>query len=245
MFMIKKSDKNGSHVGVMISFVIFVTFLIFVYAVLEPAINAQKGKESFSNFLELEITDKVSYDMTAGTVDLVNPLGPSCVKLSSGRTALGIGTNIITKEYSGTSLASYVSSSNANDLIIQGTSTSDNFLKIYYSPAFDSIETSASSCTVLNEGSGYNVGVTKTQKYIFEEKMIELIRNYDNYEDLRAELKIPEGIEFGYGITLSNGTSIETEREESSTDVYIKESPIQYVDAEGNILIGYLKIKVW
>ncbi len=29
------------------------------------------------------------------------------------------------------------------------------------------------------------------------------------------------------------------------TDVYIKETPIQYVDSNGNILIGYLKTKIW
>jgi hypothetical protein len=44
---------------------------------------------------------------------------------------------------------------------------------------------------------------------------------------------------------LSNGTTIETSEEEISTSVYIKERSIEYVDLEGNILMGYLKIKIW
>lgn len=234
-------NRRGSHVGVMVSFVIFVTFIIFVYAVLEPTINSQKDKKSILNFLELGIINNVSYEMTAGTISLTIPLGSGCIELDGGITALGIGTKIVAKDGSGATLNSYISSLDADDLRIQGTSTSENFLKVYYSEAFDEDERSSSSCTV----SGYNVGLTKTQEYVFETKIIELIGNYGNYETLKSELKIPEGTEFGYGITLSNGTLIETPGEESSTNIYIKETPIQYVDREGNILIGYLKTKIW
>jgi hypothetical protein len=58
-------------------------------------------------------------------------------------------------------------------------------------------------------------------------------------------LKIPEGVNFGYGIILSNGTSFETKGEELSTNIYMRERPIEYVDSNGNVLMGALKIKIW
>ena len=74
--------------------------------------------------------------------------------------------------------------------------------------------------------------------------MLDLIN--EDYETLKNNLKIPKGIEFGYGIKLSNGTTFETNREENlSTNIFIRETPIRYVDLEGNILIGVLKTKIW
>jgi hypothetical protein len=58
-------------------------------------------------------------------------------------------------------------------------------------------------------------------------------------------LKIPKGVRFGYGIRLSNGTTFETEGENVSTNVYIRETPIKYIDSKGNISLGFLKTKVW
>jgi uncharacterized membrane protein YcgQ (UPF0703/DUF1980 family) len=243
--MIKRGNKKGSHIGVMISFVIFVTFLLFMYAIIQPSISIQKDKEALSDFLKVKIINKVSYEMTAGTVSLESALGQSCVNLNGGITKLGIGTNVVVKDDSGATLNSYISSSGATDLKIQGKSTSNHLLKIYYSEAFNEAEINSLSCTALEEGEGYEIGLVKTQKYVFEKKMIELIGNYDDYAILKSELNLPEGTEFGYGIILSNGTTIETSAEEPPTNIYIKEIPIQYVDEEGNILAGYIKTKIW
>ncbi|MFH1503451.1 MAG: hypothetical protein ABIE36_02235 [Candidatus Diapherotrites archaeon] len=243
--MIKKEDKKGSHVGIMISFVIFVTFLIFVYAIIQPTITSQKDKESVLDFLELGVTDKISSDMTTGTVHLINSVNQNCIELDGIITALGIGDNIAVRNYLGNYLNSYLSSSDSNDLKIQRASTSDNLLKISYSEAFGEIGPSSLSCVRLTKGSGYNLGLTKTQKYIFETKMTELIEEYSNYNTLKSELNLPEGVDFGYGIILTNGTEIYTNEEEPSTNIYIKETPIFYVDRDGNIQMGYLKTKIW
>ena len=43
--MIKKiKSKKGSHVGVVVSFVIFVTFLIFLYTIIQPATVREKDR---------------------------------------------------------------------------------------------------------------------------------------------------------------------------------------------------------
>jgi len=217
-----------------------------MYSIVQPALNVQRDKESISSSLELGILKKLSYDMTTGTISLENTLGSGCVQLEDAITALGIGKNIVVKEGSGTILNSYISSSGENDILVQGTSSSGNLLKIGYSSILNEAETLSLTCTELQEGEGYTIGLVKTQKYLFEIKMIELIEEYHTqYEELKAELNILEGMEFGYGLVLSNGTIIETNGGEPTTNIYVQQTPIQYVNVEGNIVAGYIETKIW
>lgn len=223
-------NRKGSHVEVIISFIIFVTFIFFIFSIIEPSINTQKDKENTFDNIEFGIINKISSDMTTITVKFSSG-GSACVDLSD----LNIGNNIFVKDASGETVSS---SSDGNTLKINKGNPSDTFFKIYYSEEFD--ELTGSGCSLVN----YELGLTKTEKYIFETKMLDLIN--EDYETLKNNLKIPKGIEFGYGIKLSNGTTFETNREENlSTNIFIRETPIRYVDLEGNILIGVLKTKIW
>jgi hypothetical protein len=232
--MIKRGNKRGSHVDVIISFIIFVTFIFFLLAIIKPAMSTQTDKKNIFDNVELGITNKTSSDMTIITATLGSG-GNNCVSLNNLISDAGIGNNIIVKDALGRTVSSEIG---GNSLQITRTSTNDTFFKIYYSEEFDELGT-GSGCSSAN----YALGFTKTSKYIFEKKVLELIA--ENHETLKKELKVQEGVNFGYGIVLSNGTSLETNEENLSTNVYIRETPVEYVDLEGNILEGYLKTKIW
>jgi hypothetical protein len=243
--MIKRGNKRGSHVGVMISFALFVTFLLFLYALVQPIISSHRDKESLSTNLELAILNKISYDITVASIFLEDDIGSSCVKLNGAISGLGIGGNVAAEDNAGTMLSTYLPSAGSNDILVRGTSTSEDFIKICYSSVLDTAEISSLTCTELDEGTDYTIGLVKTQKYPFEAKIMDLMGEYSNYEILKNELNFPEGTEFGFGIILSNGTTIQTVRDEPSINIYIQDTPMQYVDLNGNIVMGYLKTKVW
>lgn len=227
-------NKRGSHVEVIISFIIFVTFIFFLFSVVEPSISTQKDKKNIFDNIELGIINRISSNMTIITANLASG-GSNCVDLTNLISNLGIEENIIVKDSSGEIVNS---DAHGNSLQISRESTSERFFKIYYSEEFDELDT-GSGCPERS----YDLGLTKTSKYIFETKFLDLMN--EDYEDLRTDLKIPEGVDFGYGIILSNGTTFETHKEELSTNVYIRETPIEYVDSDGNLLAGYLKTKIW
>lgn len=231
--MIKKRDKKGSHVEIIISFIIFVTFVIFLLSMLMPTVTTKKDKENAFEGIELKIMDKISSNVTVITVNLDN--GDDCVNLANIIDDLGIGDNIIVKDYSGENVDTY---SDGDSLRIDPTIASDTFFKIYYSEEFDSLD-SNSGCSEM----GYTLGLTKVKRYVHEEKILDLIDA--DHATLEQEFNIPESIEFGYGIILSNGTIFETNNQDVQTNIYIKETPIEYIDTEGNILEGYLRTKVW
>jgi hypothetical protein len=224
-------NKRGSHVEVIISFIIFVAFILFLFSILAPSIKMQKDKENIVDNIEFELINNVSSYMTTITVNF-DSAGIACVGLSD----LNIGNNIIVKDYLGGEVSS---SSDGTSLQINKGNPSETFFKIYYSEEFDKL--TGAGCIPT----AYELGLTKTDKYIFEKNVFNLIEQYSKYELLKDNLNIPQGVEFGYGIILSNGTTFETSMKNLSTNIYVTETPIKYIDLEGNILAGFLKTRIW
>ena len=63
-------NKRGSHVGIVLSFVIFVTFLAFLYTIIEPTIKIQQDKESLLNYLKIELMETFSADLTSTSITI-------------------------------------------------------------------------------------------------------------------------------------------------------------------------------
>ena len=60
-------NKRGSHVGVILSFAIFITFMVFLYFIIEPAIRIQGDKQNILDNLERELLEKFSANLTTYT----------------------------------------------------------------------------------------------------------------------------------------------------------------------------------
>ena len=68
----KKRNKLGSHVGMIISFVIFITFIVFLYTVVKPAITTGEDKQTILSALEMQILENISANLTTATVQIKN-----------------------------------------------------------------------------------------------------------------------------------------------------------------------------
>lgn len=244
--------KKGSHVGLVLSFVVFITFLIFLYSLIEPAIKTQKDKQSLLDYLEIELMKNFVENMTTATIQIDEEVkkGSDCVKLQ------GVAKDIIKEIFGGDEekLERLIFKNQSNDIlnysksgggIIVGTGEEyEGFLKIYYSdelepsPFFDGV-----GCDPIT---GISVGLIIEEKPLFGGIIEELIEQYNtDYESLKGNLNLPPGTEFGFSFTYSNGTIIGTEEKEVFTSVYAREIPIQYIDEEANIQCGFLNIRIW
>jgi len=239
----KRKLKRGSHVGLVLSFIIFIVFLVYLYAIIEPAIKVQKDKESFLNYLEVKLEKEFSSNLTTTTIKIEESINPvqNCFVIENIIGNIIEEPNLVIKGESEDILDYSISGDSLN--LETGTSFS-GFLKIYsseefeYSPSFD-----GQSCGSLTQVS---TGLVKTEKKIFESKIIESIAEYkSNYEDFKSELNTPEQSEFSFSFIYSNGTKIFTEESNLSTNVYVQKIPIQYIDKEANINSGFIDIKVW
>lgn len=246
-------NKRGSHIGVIISFVIFIGLIVFIYTILRPAVSSnQSGGGTLANQLKLSLESNMSGNLTE--ISVYADSTSDCVNLSDFVSYAGLESppHIIVKSKTGSDFSSNISSSNSNDLyVIKSSDPSSKFLYIYDSPEFNqTLSGTPGSCSNLAYGGGsgdYTIGQVKTNSYIFESSILKLIKDYDNnYYALRSYFGVTGGDNFGFNFIYDNGTSTETQSNIPSTaNVYSQYFTIEYVNVNGNIESGNLIIKVW
>jgi len=251
-------NKRGSHIGVILSFAIFILFIIFFYTTIQPAFSTSGRNQILLNYLNIKLTDKISTPLDTITIkinDIDGNINKDCVNLENFLDELDIhpvhsvATNKTRQKY-------IVNMSGSNIEITEPGSDSDfdvRFLKIYNSSAFD--ETSVydgnpeGDCITysISGSNNYTIGNIKTESMIFERKIKETLSDYiEDYDALKDDMGISNTDEFGFSFTYLNGTTIETEKEiPSSINVYVEEIPVIYMSEDLNQEIGYLRIRVW
>jgi len=243
-----QSNKRGSHVGMVLSFVIFITFLIFLYSILEPAAKTQKDKQALLDYLKIELTKRFSADITSVAISTREIVKEECVKLVNLTEEVEIDSHLIVKDEEGDISLAIISESDNKDLYIEKEAIEVVFFKIYNSEEFEELGVGTmEKCNNLRrKEKEYIVGLVRTDEYIFETKIIDLIDEYEtSYENLKNELNIPIGSEFGFSFTYTNKTVIGTGEKNVSTSIYAEEIPIQYIDREASVNSGFINIQVW
>jgi hypothetical protein len=225
--------KKGSHIGIVISFVIFMTFAVFLYTIAGPAIKTEKSDQSLIEYLEPKMIEKISSNLT--TI-YASSSGSDyyCFEILNYP---GAGFNTIAKTEKGTILDQDIS---GNNLYLETTET---FVKVFYSE--DSLKENtfdSGGCPSTNP----TIDFERTEKYISEAKAITLINDLKtDYKNSRVQFNFVASKDFGMGFVYNNGTEFETKSPDILTNIYVEKIPIQYFDNEANIKGGFLKIKVW
>lgn len=241
--MIKQ--KRGSHIGVIVSFAIFVTFLVFLYLILEPTVTTQRDKQYVLEHLKLNLISNTSSSIVATAINIsdVHP-NKNCVRLKDAVKKINNADKLIIKDDLENTINYNIS---GQHLIVETGLSFSGFLKLYYSDELErSPYTDVGGCDP-KEPDEYQIGFTKTYEKVFESKVGDLMESYaSDYENLKIELGVPEGTEFSFSLLNSDREVIvETEMPEVSTSIYSEEFPIQYLAEEGNIRFGFLIIRVW
>lgn len=239
--MIKK-NKRGSQVEIVISFVIFMTFIFFIYLITQPMLKSERKESSLEN-LASRLAEKSLANITSASVAI--SATQDCVDLDNFLNVVGNGNRVIVRSDDGTVLSSGVSGS---DLRVGRNGLS--FFKVYGSGEFAQETRTISGCQYLTQGSGYTLGLVKTTKNIFESKIIGLIGEYNtDYDSLKSELKIPEENDFDFSFTYSNGTEILTGNQgqvpTSTINIYSRNIPIIYTSKQAGFESGLLNVKIW
>ena len=241
-------NKKGSHVGMILSFALFITFVVFIYTIVNPTINTSESKKTLLNEIGLRLIDNMSSDFTTFSVNIDQNPSTACVILEGVIYYAEISpSTLIYDESHNAQEVYYNPATDFNNLRIVRTSSSDSFLKIYSSPEFDKVpEDSTTSCSTVSFESGYSIGSWTSGQYIFEKNLVDLVDYYNRYYDtLKSELKISPGNEFGFEFTLTNGTKLTAVSDLPTQNIYAEDIPIQYIDDDANIQSGFINVKVW
>src|SRR3990167_7822256 len=100
-------QKRGSHVGVVLSFVIFMTFIFFIYLIIQPALKTDK-KDNSLEFLARSLIENSSANLTSASISIAQQSSQNCVRLSGFFTATSIGNRFIVRNSSESVLQSQI-----------------------------------------------------------------------------------------------------------------------------------------
>ena len=248
-------DKRGSHVGMIISFVVFITFIVFLYTVIKPAVTTAEDKRTVLDYIEQKIEENTSAEFTEIGMIINTPpvddfgIPVLCARLDRFFVLAGISPccTIAKNETGGIQGTYYDATRWFDDLELNRANISNVFFKVYYSLEFSDLVPPTMYCKrVRSDNEDYEIKSIDTDEYIFEKNIYELMDYYNNhYEALKKELSIPGGNEFEFGFIQSNGTRMQVGNASKSVNVYATETPVQYIDNKANILSGYISVKVW
>ena len=221
-----EKKRGGTHVGVILSFVIFVTFLIFLYTTIQPAVKLNKDKQIVLDLLKEEIISSVSAELTNAVIKAKITIEPpptgmsiDCISLLSDGSPenfiAGIqGKSIVVRQIETSTgietIQPYLLSTSylkigLKSSISAGSSADVSFKIDYADEPFE--PTGAVSCTSTKNlnyiattplsDNTYTIGFIKTSNYAFKTKVDEFKTSYEaGYNNLKQQLDIPSDTEF-------------------------------------------------
>src|SRR3989344_1665790 len=206
----KLKNKKGSHVGTVISFVVFLTFLLFFYIISQPVVSYKKENKIIFEKVKSEIEERINYETVISLIEIEDFTGNSeCIRLKSFFEKTKSPKNTTVKDDQEI-IISDTPRSNSNDLILQ--KNNHGKITVYASESLDKTgEIQSSDCTSIDYETGYNIKTVKKDFYSFENRILTLLKDYqDDYEKLKKEMEIFEGDNFGFSFIYENGTEIGT-----------------------------------
>jgi len=235
-------NKKGSHLAIVLSLLLFIGFLVFLYVMIQPLLQTRGSKQALIDSLKISLPKQLSANLTSVSIYVQDTSpGGICIKIPHEP---GLGSlNAIARQEDENSLKTL---SDPTYLSIEFPNTF-TFIKIDYSEAsFDITSSPGTPCDNFAKDTNYVVKSIKTTEKIFESKIIDFISIVDiDYEDSKTILRIPSTSDFGFNFTYSNGTTIGTSEREVTTSIFADEMGIPYIDKEGNHEEGILTIRTW
>jgi hypothetical protein len=243
-------NKRGSHVGIVLSFVVFITFLIFMYTAIQPAVEVERGKQNLLDYLEKELINQFSSNLTTVTIKFEDSFytQKDCITIPTIEE-VGDFEDLIVKDSEG----SFISSFPIGGEIHIFHDPQEIFYKLYFSSSSQAYEAPSDQsppsidCENL-ESENYTVAQINPSIQLFESRIENFILNLSEnsaYEDYLDSVSFPTGSDFGLNFLKEGGEIIGTPERQINTNIYVKDVQIQYVNQNAEILPGTLKIRVW
>lgn len=232
--MIKsKLNKKGSHVGIVLSFTIFVTSLIFIISLFSNFINFDVDKKDQLNLLTDNLINKISEEIYV--VNVYDSSSANCSQINTPNFALE-NYNVLSIDSANIEFPSTIY---GQKTIFEGGKGFSKFY--YYENGFTkTLELPTQTC---NEISIKNVN---KQKMILESKILEIITKIENsYDSLKNELKIGFDDEFNVIFIDAEGNTHTKNEKDLKTNIFSREISIKYVGIDGLEKKGNLIIKIW
>ncbi len=235
-------NKRGSHVGIVLSFVLFVTAMIFLYDFIAPSIQTGEDKSQILEGIKTKIPENFEDSLLNLKISITGECctNINCIQIAKDEQVQGM--NFIVKNKEGKEISSQ---EKEDSIYIQRPE--EKFMNIFF--AKEGIlrdDVQLSGCEDLST-IGYTNAFT-SRDYYFEEKIkkfIERVKDKEEYKKVKEELAIPAGSEFSFVFVYQNGSRIGKEVENVSTNIFTDLVQIYYLNSTADSNPGSIELGVW
>lgn len=246
-------NRRGSHIDVIISFIIFIGFIVFAYALLQPTLTTQEGKTSLANSLDISLVNNLSGgNLTITSFAAKQSPTRNCLQLVGFLNNANINSSTIVLRNSSGALFPIYNSSGDLYVDVSSNPQANYFFDVYYSSAFNVISSGTlPSCNALQQGgtsNGYTLGqISPSSQYLLDFNILRLINSYNsNYISIKNWFNLSGTDNFGFNFTYQNQTMVGTNSKVPAfTNVYAEGFPVLYINGNKSVQSGLLTIKVW
>ena len=226
-----KNKKGAAHVEIILSFAIFIGFLIFLIVVFKP-FQFRGGGDVYLDTLERGISSYAAVEVNSFAIRL-NQSSTGCFWFEDS------STNVSARNMSN---APVDAKSENGKVYINGQG---DFFYIYSSPAFSE---TAFDLTACMEKANYTLGLTRSISALSDAKLEELKSRVENdYAALKTELSLPASKEFTFGVRSTQDELILTVSKNipKGVNVFARNIPVQVAYENRTLVYAILNIQTW
>lgn len=240
--------RKGSQVEVILSFIIFITFLIFLFIIIRPSFQPS-DKEFLLDELERNIIERTTGELILSSVRIPDSFLGSCFIIRA--KVNNPSYNAIVIDNDGLKAAAEY---NAPMIKIE-RNDNQNFFNMRFSEGLNNESVDEPSCPNIND-SQLDFGLTKSFDFVTLYNLDSFRADYlNNYYIIKEELGFAIDSDFAFdfrdsagNIIIYNNQEIKGIRDEQiggSVEIFAKDISVQYIDKEGEINQGWLHLEVW
>ena len=233
-----KNKKGAGHVEMIISFVIFLSFIVFILIVFNPFRKPQTGPSL--DIIETKILNYVSTNLTVFSVRINSSAYGDINSESCFIVNYTMDNNLIIKDEQESIISGKIENT---ELYFEN---SGEFYRVYLSEELQENDP-GSSCHKINKGN-YTIGATRVYNKVSSSKLDGFFQEYNSGENGYSQLKQNLSITDDFNVIITSGGNIIYEARRykpEAIDIIAKDVPIEILDENANLNPVIMNIQVW
>lgn len=234
------NKKGLSHIEFVVSFVIFIGFIVFAFVFFNP-LQSQRTLKSTMDYAWIEVSEEGREEVQTYSISIVTPsFNPLELKIRIDGVPLEYNASV--EDVNGIPIPTHRDS--AGIVYFTRQTSSDKFFRIRYSKSLSDSGPILPLSSDLT--SHYAISSSEIRDLYFEKLLLELNQSYYlNYLGLKQELNLPNRMEFGFVVTLNNKQISAVNQIPEGIEVLSKNDRVEIIRISGQREYADLRVIVW
>ncbi len=232
------NKKGLSHIEFVVSFVIFIGFIVFAFVFFNP-LSSQRTLKSTMDYAWIEVSQEGKEKVETYSVS-ISPLNNLDLKLRIDGVPLNYNASV--EDVDGVPISTHRDS--AGIVYFTRNSIDDRFFRIRYA---ESLVDSRPPIPLATDLTGnYGISSSEVKDFYFESLFLKLNNSYyTNYSELKEELNLPNRMEFGFIVTFGDSEIRAVNEIPTGIEVLSKNDRVEIIRESGKHEYAEVIVLVW